>query len=182
MPACLQPVAVVDVDLVAVAVALADLGRCAVDRRTWLPGSSDAGIGAEAHGAAQVAVGLRRSTVVAAGPFGHQADDRVVARPELGRAGALHARPGCAPPRSPPSACRSRCRNRAPCARARTGRGDLALDAALAEAAGHQDAVDALQVMDGPFVSKISESSQRMLTLVAVLAMPPWVSASARDL
>ena len=59
---------------------------------------------------------------------------------------------------------------------------DLALGAALAEAAGHQDAVDVLQERRAASSrSKISLSIQSRLTLT-LLAMPPWVSASISDL
>jgi hypothetical protein len=59
---------------------------------------------------------------------------------------------------------------------------DLALRAALAEAARHQDAVDMLEDKGaGSSFSKISDSIHSRLTLT-LLAMPPWVSASISDL
>ena len=65
---------------------------------------------------------------------------------------------------------------------AREARGvDLAFGAALAEAAGHQDAVDVFEMRLGSLPSNSSASSQSMLTLTP-LAMPPWASASISDL
>ena len=57
---------------------------------------------------------------IAAHPFGHQPDHRMLARTEFGGAGAGEDRRDPAPPRSPPSACRSRCRNRVGAARGQT--------------------------------------------------------------
>ena len=84
--------------------------------------------------------------LVAARPFGQQADHR---RRRTGRTRCWTrpaARPVAARTRSPPSACRSRCRGTAPAARARTAPPrSCPRRAALAEAARHQDAVHALQ-------------------------------------
>ena len=80
-----EPFPVVDVDLVAVAVAFADARTLTVDRR-------DAGavleitvIGAEAHGSALVVIDLAGLHDVAAGPLGQQPDHRMGAGAELGR-------------------------------------------------------------------------------------------------
>jgi hypothetical protein len=56
--------------------------------------------------------------------------------------------------------------------------GDLALRAALAEAAGDEDGVARLELgaISASACSNNSASSQRMLTLTR-LAMPPWTSA-----
>ena len=83
-------------------------------------------------------------------PFTHS-----VIRPTIGSAVGPNSvelalsrrRRGCAPPRSPPSACRSRCRRYGTLrVRAKRDGVDLALGAALAEAARHQDAVDPLEI------------------------------------
>ena len=58
---------------------------------------------------------------------------------------------------------------------------DLARRAALAEAAGHQDAVHVLQPVHRAGCSKISLSTQSSCTFTR-LAMPPCASASASDL
>ena len=115
----LEPVLVGGVDLVAVAVAFGDFRR-AVDLRDAAAALERRRIGAEPHGAAEIAVGGALLQLVALEPFGHQADHRLRGRAELGRVGLVDAGRDCAPPRSPPSACRSRCRNTAPRARART--------------------------------------------------------------
>jgi hypothetical protein len=62
-------------------------------------------------------------------------------------------------------------------------RGDLALAAALAEAAGDEDGVERLEGGGDLGVGMLEQfaSSQRMLTLTR-LARPPWTSASVSDL
>ena len=79
-----------------------------------------AAIGAEPHGAAEIAARAR------AAPARCRASIRSSGRRPARRPGRTRSswrprcRRACAPPRSPPSACRSRCRNTAPCARARS--------------------------------------------------------------
>ena len=162
----LERVAIGDVDLVAVAVALGDRRRRRRSRRPWLPAQHRL-IGAEPHGAAEIAAVARRLLLVAAHPLGHQADDGLRASGRTRSRTRPRCRPGSAPPRSSPSACRSRCRNRElPCSRAKLAGADHALRAALAEAAGHQDAVDAVErtaVRSSSF-SKTSPSIQSRLT------------------
>jgi hypothetical protein len=64
----------------------------------------------------------------------------------------------------------------APCARARTRRADLALGAALAEAAGHQDAVDVFEEAARVVaLEDLADSIQSRLTFT-LLAMPPWTA------
>ena len=147
-PAALQPLLVVDVHLVAVAVALADRGRAVDLARPALPGCSTRLVGAEPHRAAEIAAGLARLQLVAAHPFGHQADHRLRARAELGRAGALHAGQIARrlDHRHLHAEADAEKRHLALAREAR--RLDLALRAALAEAAGHQDAVHAFQMLD----------------------------------
>ena len=72
----LQLLAILGVDLVAVAVALGDL-RLAVDLGDLAALGQRGGIGAEPHGAAEVAVELALLQLVAAHPFRHQADHRL---------------------------------------------------------------------------------------------------------
>src|SRR5437868_4447142 len=86
----LKPVFVVDVDLIAMAVALAD-DVLAVDIVHLGSASQVSRIGAEPHGAAHVAVDRALLDLVALDPFGHQADHRMVSRAELARRGILDA-------------------------------------------------------------------------------------------
>src|SRR3546814_5214754 len=103
--------------------------------------SSDLGhqvafIGAETHGAAEVAAGVAGLAQVAAHPLGEQADHRFGARSELGRAGALDAGevPRDLDARHLHAEADAEIRNAALAGEG--DRGDLALRAALAEAAG----------------------------------------------
>ena len=109
----LQPVPVVDVHLVAVAVALGDLGR-AVD-------SGDAGCRARAPPDRRRAAWCRRDRRRRARFSSSLPRIHSVIRPTTGSCvgpnsvelALRRCRRDCAPPRSPPSACRSRCRSRA---------------------------------------------------------------------
>ena len=146
-PGVLELAAIVDVDLVAVPVALADLGR-AVDPGDLTALGDQAGIGAEPHGAAQVAGRVAALDHVVAGPFGHQADDRVLAAAELARARPVQAGevPGRLDDRHLHAEADAEIGHLSGSCEA--GRRDLALGAALAEAAGHQDPVDPFQAVD----------------------------------
>src|SRR5579875_127482 len=147
-PGLLELRLVVDVDLVSVAVALADLGG-AVDRGHARPGHEPRRIGAEAHGAAEIAVGLALLELVALHPFGHQADHRLGAGPELGRARAVEA--GQVPRRLDHRHLHAEADaeiRHFPFAR-ESGRLDLAFAAALAESTRHQDAVHAFERAHG---------------------------------
>src|SRR6202023_1105347 len=73
-------------DLVAVAVALGNLGG-AVDAPGLAAAQEDRRIGAEPHGAAEVAVAAAPVQLVALHPFGHQADHRLGSEADLGRIG-----------------------------------------------------------------------------------------------
>jgi hypothetical protein len=75
-PGLLQPVAIGDVDLVAMAMALLDAGR-AIDRRRARAFGQDRVIGAQPHRAALVVVGLRCDGVVALHPFLEVIDHRL---------------------------------------------------------------------------------------------------------
>ena len=145
-PGVLHAVQVAVVELVAVAVTLADLGL-AVDRARQAAGLEPAVLPAQAHGAAQVrglVAGLHPAPLVA--PLGDQSDHRVRRLAvELGAVGALqpghvagildhrdlHAQTDAEVGDAPlPGEARGR---------------DLALDAPLAETARHQDGVHRLQ-------------------------------------
>src|ERR1700691_2317982 len=146
-----QPGFVVDVDLVAVAVALADLGL-AVDLGDAAAGQKLRRISAEAHGATQIAVDLALFQRVALHPFGHEADHRLGAGTELGRARAVQAREMARrlDHRHLHAEADAEIRYfpvpREPC------RLDLALGAAFAEAARNQNAVDAFEMHDRVFL------------------------------
>src|SRR3546814_4525996 len=98
--------------------------------------------GAEAHGAAGVALHFAPLDLVAARPLGHQADHRIAGRAELG--GARLRQPGQVAGRLDHrhlhAETDAEIGNLALARELR--RRDLAFGAALAEAAGHQDAVD----------------------------------------
>src|SRR5687767_3855009 len=68
------------------AVTLGDL-LAAIDAGDAAPLGELCRIGAEAHGAAEIAALAALLELVAAHPLGHQADDRLVGRPELGGVG-----------------------------------------------------------------------------------------------
>ena len=146
-PAVLERIAIVDVDLIAVAVALADHVR-AVDRADDAVAVELGRIGAEPHGAAEVAAGGALLQPLLAHPFGDQADDRLGGLAELG--GRRLADPGEVPRALDAGHLHAE-------ADAEEGdlalageldRGDLALAAALAEAAGDEDAVQRLELGD----------------------------------
>src|SRR3990167_2345240 len=86
--ALLQPVLVVDVHLVAVAMALAD-HVLTIDLVRHGPWAEVRRIGAEPHRAAEVARRISLFDLVTLDPFGHQADHRILARSELRRRGAF---------------------------------------------------------------------------------------------
>src|SRR5207302_9299873 len=139
----LEPSPIGGVDLVAVAVAFGNLGG-AVDAGGLAAALEHRRIGAEPHGAAEIAVTAAPVQLVAFHPFGHQPDHRLGGGAELGRIGLadaaqiarrldhrhLHAEAD-AEIRHVPLA-RELCRP------------DLAFGAALAKAAGHQNAVHML--------------------------------------
>ena len=141
-------------------------------------------IGAEPHGAAKVAVRLRasaspslliHSVMMPTTGFGRFAEFGRGRAGNTGRvarafdAGHLHAEADA--------------EERHLALAREANRGDLAFRAALAEPAGHQDAVHRLEraAISASSCSKISASIQRMLTFTR-LAMPPWTSASLSDL
>src|SRR5262249_39261820 len=82
--ALLEPALVGGVDLVAVAVTLGDL-RAAIDAGDAAATLEHCRIRAEPPGAAEVAADAALLQFVALEPFGHQADDRLRRRSELGR-------------------------------------------------------------------------------------------------
>ena len=87
----LEPALVPGIDLVAVAVALGNLGRAVVDLRYPAAALKDRRIGAEAHGAAEIALDTASLELVALHPLGHQTDDRFGGRTEFGRVRLLDA-------------------------------------------------------------------------------------------
>src|SRR5271168_1176653 len=66
------------------AVALADLGA-SVDLRHPALGSKRCFVGTEPHGPAEIVGRIASFDGIAAHPLGHQAHDRMLARPEFGR-------------------------------------------------------------------------------------------------
>src|SRR5262245_16691330 len=140
----LQAVLVGGVDLVAMAVALGNLGRAAIDLRDPAAALEHGWIGAEPHRAAEVAVLRTPLELVAPEPLRHQLVQRLRRRPEFGRVGLgysdeiarrfdhghLHAEAD------------AEIRHVAlPCELCGP---DLAFRATLAKTTGHQDAVDML--------------------------------------
>src|SRR5262249_13673142 len=87
----LEPPLVAGIDLVAVAVALGNLGCAVVNLRYPAAALKDRRIGAEAHGAAEIAVHTARLEFVALHPLGHQSDHRLGSRTEFGRVCFLDA-------------------------------------------------------------------------------------------
>ena len=92
----LQRIAIMDVDLVAMTVALADL-VAAVDRANDAVAVELGRIGAEPHRTAKIAAGGALLQALLAHPFGDHADDRLGRFTELGRRG--FADPGLVPRR-----------------------------------------------------------------------------------
>jgi hypothetical protein len=144
----LQPVAIAHVDLVAVAVALGDR-RGAIDFGDVAAGRQFRLVGADPHGAAEIAAALAHLEFVAAHPFGHQPDHRLGRLAELGGAGVRDA--GEVPRRLDAGHLHAEADAEIRhVAGARKARGaDLALRPALAEAARHQDAVHVLEERRG---------------------------------
>src|SRR5258705_3928097 len=87
----LEPALVPGIDLVAVAVALRNLGRAVVDLRYPAAALKDRRIGAEAHGAAEIALDTASLELVALHPLGHQTDHRFGGRTEFARVRLLDA-------------------------------------------------------------------------------------------
>src|SRR5690606_22702452 len=100
---------------------------------------------AEPHGAAEVAGRPALLEHVALEPFGHQADDRLLRLAELGRGRVLDAgeRAGRLDAGHLHAEADAEVRHLA--LAGELGSEDLAFRAALAEAAGHEDAVDLLE-------------------------------------
>src|SRR5687767_9823452 len=146
-PLLLQLFLVVDVHFITMAVPLGDRGL-AIDVGDRAARLQDRLVGAEAHGAAEIAAGGAFLELVAAHPFGHQADHRLRAGTELRRAGVLHADQiaGRLDHRHLHPETDAEVRDLALAREA--GGVDLAFRAALAEAAGHQDAVYAFEMLD----------------------------------
>src|SRR5579875_433776 len=141
----LERLAEMDVDLVAVAVTLADLRRIVIEPADQRVLAEHRGIGAEPHRAAEIAAFGAALDLVAPRPFGEQPHHRRGARAEF-RARRLGQ------PREIARAFDHRHLHPEADAEERhlalareLHRGDLPLGAALAEAAGHEDAVHAFE-------------------------------------
>src|SRR5215467_6274511 len=87
----LEPALVAGVDLVAVPVALGNLGGAVVNLRYPAAALKDGRIGAKPHGAAEIAVDTAGLEFVALHPLGHQTDHRFGGRTEFGRVCFLDA-------------------------------------------------------------------------------------------
>src|SRR5690606_5038906 len=139
---------IVHVHLVAVTMPLLDR-RVVIDLRDAAAGLELRRISAEAHRAAQLARCITALDDIAARPLRQQSDHGVLARPEFGGAGALQAHqfPCSLDYRHLHAEADAEIGNVVLAGEA--GRLDLAGRAALAEAAGHENAVDPLQPLDG---------------------------------
>ncbi len=144
---------------------------------TLEPGVEHGLIGAQAHGAAEVVPLPAHLALVAARPFGHQADHRILGRAELGGGGARQAGDVAQRPRSPPSACRNRRRNRAP-TRSRANWAARILPSAPRSPkppGTRMPCTPSSRAAAAPSSpSKASLSTQSKLTLTR-LATPPWM-------
>src|SRR4030081_2270441 len=148
----LEPILVGGVDLVAMAVAFRNLGGAAIDFRYPAAALERRGIGAKPHGAAEIAALRPLLQLIAAQPLRHQTDYRFGRGAELGGIGPFDA---------DQIARRLDHRHLHAEADAKIGyvalacelrRADFALRAALAEAAGHQNAVDVFEKRRGILV------------------------------
>src|SRR5262245_14207666 len=125
-------------------VALGDAGR-AIDFGDLAALGEHSIIGAEPHGAAEIAVRLPLLQLLALHPFGHEADDGFLRRAELRRARPFDASlAGGVDHRHLHAEADAEIRHAANPRVAR--RPDLAFGAALAESARHEDAVHVLQI------------------------------------
>src|SRR5207253_5258279 len=136
----LQPVLVVDVHLVTMAMALAD-HVLAVDLVYLGAAPQVRRIGTEPHGAAKVAVDPALLDLVALDPFGHQTDHGMVGRAEFARRGMLDAEQVAGGLDHRHLHAEADAEERHVALARELHRMDLAFGAALAEAAGHQDAM-----------------------------------------
>ncbi len=110
-----------------------------------LPRCEHGRIGAEPHGAAEVAAGSALLQLVALHPFGHQADHRIGGGAELRRVRILDAAEIARGFDDGHLHAEADAEIRHLALARELHRLDLALGAALAEAAGHEDAVDMLE-------------------------------------
>src|SRR5579871_1644467 len=136
-----EPVLIVGVDLVAMAVPFGDFGGTAIDLRHPAAAPERRRVSAEPHGAAEIAVLAALLQLVAAEPFRHQADHRLRRRTELGRIGVLDADEIARSLDHGHLHAEADAEIRHVALPGELRRPDLALRAALPEAAGHQDAI-----------------------------------------
>src|SRR5690242_5946973 len=136
-----EPLAIRGVDLVAMAVAFRNL-RVAVDLRDTRAFARARGISAEPHRAAEIALLHALLELIAAHPFGHQPDDRLVARAELGRSRAFDSGKRARRLDYRHLHAEADAEIRHPALAREPRRQDFALCAALPEPTWHEDTVD----------------------------------------
>src|SRR5471030_1468279 len=129
------------------AMALAD-HVLAVDLMHLGAGSQMCRISPEAHRAAQVAVGRALLDLIALYPFGHQADDAMIGGAELARRGGFDTQQIAGRLDHRHLHAEADAEERHLALARELDRVDLALGAALAEAAGYQNAVHVLEMAD----------------------------------
>src|SRR5665648_913460 len=144
----LELIAVAHVHLVAVAVALGNAGR-AVDLGDLTALGEHGVVSAETHGAAKIAVLLAFLQFLAPHPFGHEADHRLLGGAELGGAGVLDAGKVAGDLDHSHLHAEADAEIRKLTHARIAGGVDLALGAALAESARHENAVDVLEIGGG---------------------------------
>ena len=125
------------------------LGAPAYMSRTSEPGRERGGIGAEAHGAAEIAAFGAAFDFVAARPFGEQADDGICAGAEFGGAGVSQVGQVAGAFDDGHLHAEADAEERDAAFAGEAYGGDLAFRAAFAEAAGDEDAVHVLEAGDG---------------------------------
>src|SRR6185312_223713 len=124
---------------------LRNFGGTAIDLGHPAAALENRGISAEPHGAAEIATLRPLLQLIAAQPFRHQADQRLFRRPELGGIGLLDADEIARGFDDSHLHAEADTEIRHVALARELRRADLALGAALAEAAGHQYTVDVLE-------------------------------------
>src|SRR5258705_8968507 len=127
------------------AVAFRNLGRAAIDFRHPAAALQLSRIRAKPHGAAEITGFRALLQLVAAQPFRHQADQRLLGRTELGGVRLLDADQIARGLDDRHLHAEADAEIRYVADTGELRRPDLAFRAALAEAAGHQDAVDVFE-------------------------------------
>src|SRR5215469_14281959 len=147
-PCMFQSILVPDVDLVAMAMSLAD-ASAAIDICHPAVGREQCFVSAEPHRSAKIAIRLASLQRISARPFGHQSDHRMLARSEFARAGSAKIRevPCGFDHRHLHSQTDPKIRNAA--LASKTCSFDHALGAALAKTTGNEDTVNAVELPYG---------------------------------